>query len=143
MVKNSLYTLLAFKFDSVSVDGFGGNDTATFFDSLGDDEVITGFRSGSISGTVAGVSYLNSVNNFAKLTFSASGGNDIATINPTPRDDTFSSEGATATLVTTGLSLSLSGFDTLTLAPTSEGIDRALLKPLTYQLNIGAGWIVP
>ncbi len=29
MVKNSLYTLLAFKFDSVSVDGFGGNDTAT------------------------------------------------------------------------------------------------------------------
>lgn len=70
------YTLSATSYDDFSIDGNGGNDTATIYGTAGD-ETLT---ANPTDATLTGSDYQVAVNDFASVSVGGQGGNDTANL---------------------------------------------------------------
>ncbi|MGQ9607351.1 MAG: GEVED domain-containing protein, partial [Thermogutta sp.] len=144
-VENAGFSVSAYSFDQVVINGNGGNDTAQLYDSAGDDWFIA--RPGR--STLTGSGYAVTVDNVGVVHAYASTGLDVAQLYDTAGDDTFTMTPDYARVTGTGYmarakafdfvhAYSIGGFDTARMFG-SAGKDNLIATPEFARLK-GPGY---
>ena len=125
----------------------GGNDTAVFFDSPGNDSFYAYADYSNSGQTLAGMygsGYTNSAKGFATMIgISSNGGSDTASLFDSPGDDTLYTDLAIASLYGNdgdyaGQAL---GFAVVNAYGTAGGVNTEGQNPVNYQLNYFGTWV--
>jgi hypothetical protein len=128
----------------------GGSDTATFFDTLGDDTFNayanyqgSGNTFANMTGSFGG-EYANSANGFVTSVGVSSGGSDTANLYDSTDNDTFYTDLAIASLYGNRGTFAEQalGFKTVNASGAQGGINSRSIgpDPLRYQLNLLGAW---
>ncbi|GAB6185874.1 GEVED domain-containing protein [Thermopirellula anaerolimosa] len=144
-LENAGFSIAAYSFDEVTIDGNGGNDVAQLYDSAGDDWFIA--RPGK--STLTGPGYAVTVNNVGIVHAYATTGLDVAQLYDTTGNDTFIMTPDYARVTGTGYmarakafdyvhGYSIGGFDTARMYG-SSGKDDLIATPEYSRLK-GPGY---
>ena len=117
------------------VFGVGGNDTANFFDSTGDD-TFYGQLDYSI---MVGANYFSEATGMATVVANASSGTDAALLYDSPGNDSLTASGSSATVTRPTSSVRANNFDKVT-AFGSTGNDTSSIEATDFTLETVGNW---
>ena len=114
----------------------GGTDSATFYDSTGNDN----FTAGTGYAYMVGTGFTNNTTGYATVTAECSSGNDQAFLYDAAGNDTLTASGNAATLTSSGRSIAVSRFDRVVANGTTGGTNTANQSTIDYVLDKVGNW---
>lgn len=119
---NQNYSAFVRSAESISVQGGGGIDSISMFDSAGNDT----FKGCSTYATMSGVGFSNRATGFRQISAYASAGTDRANLYGSAGNDTLAASTSSSTLYGSGFCNSVAGFDKVYVYG-NGGVDSATL----------------